>query len=241
MPAIKSMNRVGNVLNNGKAVTAERVSKQIYIPELKEAEIIVTLVGDTPLLVNNKYNVAADIAEQYDDRGTTKKPKKPKDSYDQQYVKAFYVMPSSKLQPPNPKASYGIPASGIGKCIRAAIRLTGINDNTAVGLINKSFRVIADEGEGGLCRISFKKLVRDIRPVNIGSGTKTVPQMRHRPMFLGWSVDVRIIYNPITLSPEMLVNLCKFAGQYIGLHELRAQKGQGECGGFLVEAGRKRK
>jgi hypothetical protein len=88
--------------------------------------------------------------------------------------------------------------------------------------------------EAGLCKLKFKSIERDVRPVNIGSGQKTVPQMRHRPMFHGWTVDLKIRYNVKVITAEQIVNLLMHAGLYIGWGELRAEKKQGECGGFTV-------
>jgi len=211
----------------GKAET-----KTVVIPPLQQGEMTLLLVGDRPLLVNNKMNVAEEIAGQYGGRGKAGHVKKPRASHDEAYAKAFYVMPSSKQRPPHPKAKYGIPASGIQKCVCSAIRTTGITDNTTIGLIAKSFQVMADEA--GLCELQFEKLERDVRAVNIGSCVKTVPDMRHRPMFHGWTITLRIKFNRAVLTEEQITNLFMHAGQYIGLCEMRAEKKQGECGGFTV-------
>ena len=207
-------------------------SIHLVIPKLQQNQVKLRLVGDRPLLVNNKMAAAKRISATYDG-GKAGKIKSEVLHPDEAYAEAFYTFPSSKLQPPNPKAIYGVPTSGIKKCADAAIRTTGLTDNTTIGLIGKSFFVLADEA--GLSQIKFKKLVRDIRPVNIGSGQKTVPSMRHRPMFMDWYIDIDLLYNPLVISTEQLVNLFMHAGAYIGLCELRAQKKQGECGGFYVK------
>ena len=59
--------------------------------------------------------------------------------------------------------------------------------------------------------------------------------MRHRPMFHDWSIKLRVKFNPSVLTPEAIVNLFMHAGQYVGLCEMRAEKKQGQCGGFFVE------
>ena len=212
---------------------AGKNGRLIEVPPIEICEIKLRLIGDRPLMLNNKMNVAADIAAMYSGIGKTAHVRKIKDSEDVQYAKAFYVMPSSKEKAPSPKALYGLPASGIKKCIVKGIRPAGIQDNNTVGQLQKAFFVKQDEG--GLCRLYFKKLERDIRPVNVGKGAKTVPQMRHRPLFHDWYVDILVSFNPKLVNPEQLVNLAAHAGQYIGLHELRAEKNQGECGGFLVQ------
>ena len=209
----------------------EVVHHAIDIPKLKLVSTIISLEGDRPLLVNNKLGIAERIAGQYDSVGKTK-PKLEALSPDEQYALAFYVLPNSKFQPPSPKGDYGIPCSGLKKCVCSAIRTAGFTDNTTIGLISKSFWILEDSG--GFCRLSFKRLERDIRPVNIGSGQKTVPSMRHRPMFHDWKIQVKVRYNPKVLSPEALVNLFMHAGQFIGLCEMRAEKKQGQCGGFVV-------
>ena len=206
----------------------------IIIPPLKKTEFEVRLVGDRPLMVSNKLSVIEELDRIYGGSGgKASAVAKAKASSDEQYAAAFYVMPDSKHSPPDQRALYGIPTSGIKKCATAAVRMTGINDNTTVGLIGKSFFIMSDGG--GLSRLHFKKLERDVRGVNIGSGQKTVPQLRHRPMFHDWYVDLRISFNEKILSPEQIVNLLAHAGQYIGLCEMRTQKNQGECGGFVVE------
>jgi len=207
----------------------------IIIPPLKKTEFEVRLVGDRPLMVSNKLSVIEKLDRIYGGSGgKASAVAEERASADEQYAAAFYVMPDSKYCPPDKRALYGIPTSGIKKCATAAIRMTGISDNTTVGLIGKSFFIMSDGG--GLSRLHFKKLERDIRGVNIGSGQKTVPQLRHRPMFHDWYVDLRISFNNKILSPEQIINLLMHAGQYIGYGEMRAQKNQGECGGFIVEA-----
>lgn len=213
--------------------------RMIEVPPVQMDELKITLVGDRPLMVNNKMSVAEDVARQYDrsevSGGKSKNVPKLPDTKDEQYAKAFYVMPSSKYDPPSPKAKYGIPASGIKKCFCKGIRPAGYTDNMTIGNIQKGVQIMATEG--GLCELGFKRLERDIRPVNIGSGQKTVPQMRHRPVFHDWYINLTVRYNPKIIGPESVVNLFNHAGQFIGLCEMRAEKMQGECGGFWVKTG----
>lgn len=212
---------------NGKA------SRLIDIPPIRIEEIHFRIVGDRPLMVNNKLAVIETLDAIYNRPGGKLKAQAAKVSVDEAYARAFYVLPSSKYQPPNPKGIYGIPTSGIKKCVDKAIRTTGITDNTTIGEITKSFFVLEDEA--GLCRLHFKELTRDVRGVNIGSGQKTVPQLRHRPMFHDWYIDLRVQFNPLRIDAEALVNLFNHAGQFIGLCEMRAEKKQGTCGGFYAE------
>lgn len=210
-----------------------RGNKVIVIPSLEMGTLQMWLVGDGPLMVNNKLNVAEEIDAKYSGRGKASAINKMPDDNDVKYAKAFYVLPSSKYPAPHPKGRYGVPTSGIKKCACKAIRTTGISDNTTIGLIGNSFWV--NEDEAGFNEIQFDRLERDIRMVNIGSGQKTVPQMRHRPAFHGWRIKITVRYNRKTLSEEQIVNLFHHAGAFIGLCEMRAEKKQGSCGGFHVE------
>jgi len=222
---------VGSAGSNGDGQT---IRKELYIPKLNQGYAELWIEGDSPLLCNNKLNVAEEVAAIYDSsKGHT--IKKEKATPEEQYARAFYVMPSSKHPAPHPKGRYGVPTSGIKKCICSGIRQTGISDNTTVGLLQKAIKVLADDG--GLSEIHFDRLEHDIRPVNIGSGTKTVPQMRHRPAFYGWKIKLLIKYNRMLISEEQLLNIIEHAGQYVGLCEMRAEKKQGECGGFTLGEG----
>ena len=221
----------------------------VEVPELMQGVGILRLVGDSPMLVNNKMSVAWDVAARYSgDAPKTKKPPMRKRTPDEQYAGAFYVLPSSTCQPfmagpggqnvkfaePLLNGLYGVPSSGVAKCLRKAIRTAGFTDNTTIGLIGKSFRVLEDEG--GCTLLRHNGFQRDARPVNIGSGQKTVPDIRYRPLFLEWELHVKVVYNSGILSLTQLANLANHAGQYIGLCELRAEKGQGECGGFRIDS-----
>lgn len=209
----------------------ESETKLITIPPLQQKEMAVTIRGDRPLLVNNKMSVAEDLDEVYGgEGGKTGKVKPRARTPDEQYAGSFYVLPDSKYPAPDPRGRYGVPASGIKKCICAAVGLTGTTNNTDIGRIQKSFYVMEDAG--GLCLIKGTP-VRDRRmtqPKNM-----TVPKMAHRARWDEWEINLRIKFNPLVLSEESVVNLLMHAGQYIGLCEMRAEKKQGSCGGFVVD------
>lgn len=221
------------LISSGDGNQAPRKKIEVSIPPLEQAEMRLMLIGDRPLLVNNKLNVAEAISDRYSGPGKSAAVAPATVTPDEQYAQAFYVMPDTKHPAPDPRGRYGVPASGIKKCFCKAIRTTGITDNTTIGLIGNSFWIMEDGG--GLCLLKFERLEQDVRAVNIGSGAKTVPQMRSRPIFHGWSVELRIKYNKKVIGPDQIVNLAMHAGQYIGLCEMRAEKRQGQCGGFVVK------
>ena len=208
-----------------------KVGGLITVPSLNLAVIGVRLVGTTGLLTNSIKQTGPDLGNKYSGAGPSGKAKAAPKSLEEMYLDAMYVLADSKHAPPSPKASYGIPTSGILKCIKTAIRLTGINDNTTVGKIQKSIQVRGKEQCGHLSRIKFKELVKDNRPAAV----KGVPSPRCRPMFNGWTCDLDVTYNPLIMEPKGLLNLILHAGFYVGLCEMRAEKGQGECGGFTAQ------
>ena len=225
-------NRISSNGQKKKAAVKNEPRKVIQIPAPEQRTVDLLLVGDRPLMVNNKMNVAEELDERYSgEGGKSGSVAPPHRSKDERYAMAFYVMPSSKHKPPSPKGKYGIPTSGINKCFGAGIRQSGISDNTTVGLIQKAVQIMADEA--GLCHITFDRLERDVRPVSKGKNS-SVPEMRHRPMFHGWKCKIRVKYNPKLISLEGLINIFNYAGIWIGLCEMRAQKTTGECGGFTV-------
>lgn len=217
----------------GTDKTDELAPQVMTIPTLEVGKCKLRLVGEGPLMVNNKLAVAWAVAERYQRKGGTKKPPMPVRTPEEEFEGAFYVLPSSPEQPPHPNGLYGVPASGIKKCMQKAIRLAGFTSNTDIGVIGRSFNVRADEG--GLCLVRHNGFVKDARPVNIGSGQKTVPNIRHRPLFDEWEIHVLINFNSALLGPEQLANLANHAGHYVGLCEMRAEKQQGECGGFGID------
>jgi len=229
---IKKAQRSNGAATKAKAAKGRTVTKVITIPALVQKEMTVLIVGDRPLLVNNKMAVAVELAERYDPNsgGATGDVKPAPRTPSEQYEGSFYVLPDSKYPAPHPKGRYGVPASGIKKCMCSAVGLTGITDNPTIGRIQRSFWVMEDAG--GFCLIKGKPEhdERMTQPKNM-----SVPKMAHRARWDKWSIKLRIKFNPLVLSEGAIVNLLMHAGQYIGLCELRAEKKQGSCGGFVVD------
>jgi len=205
---------------------------RVEIQPLDMDYVVIRIAGDSPLMMNNKAACVEEVNARYSSvgGGKAKVPKKEK-TIDSVYQGAFYTLPSSPGQPPAPNGLYGIPASGMKKCICSAIRPAGFSDNTTIGLIGKSFRVLPDEG--GLILLRHNGFAMDTRAVAVGT-TGKMPELRYRPIFPEWECHLRITFNRAVLSIESLGNLLQHAGQYIGWGELRAEKKQGECGGFVV-------
>jgi hypothetical protein len=202
-----------------KAIAVKEKETKLNIPpiELKYAQI--TLVGETPLLVQR---FSEKSKREMEDK-TQKRAKTARAARDpeQEFRAALYVIPGRKV-------TYGIPAAGIKNCAVSACRfIEGVPMTRARG----AFHVMA-EGHN-LIPIDGDKPVMDEGIVRIG-GFKKIAQVRYRPRFDKWSVTFRVRYNPCVLSPEQLINLYENAGFSIGLCEYRPEKG-GNLGMFRVK------
>lgn len=60
------------------------------------------------------------------------------------------------------------------------------------------------------------------------------PDMRYRPEFQEWEVELLVEYNENRISAESVVNLLANAGRYQGINEMRPGKSGGQFGRFEV-------
>ncbi len=67
--------------------------------------------------------------------------------------------------------------------------------------------------------------------VRVGNG-KT--DLRYRPEFAEWSVDIELVYDADIINPSDIINLANRAGHSVGIGEWRPQK-YGEHGRFEVD------
>jgi hypothetical protein len=63
------------------------------------------------------------------------------------------------------------------------------------------------------------------------------PDMRYRPEFREWEVDLTIEFNENRISAESVINLLAQAGRYQGINEMRPGKSGGQFGRFEVVSG----
>ena len=78
----------------------------------------------------------------------------------------------------------------------------------------------------------YYKNFNDQRMVRVGTGQI----LRTRPLFLGWSVRVSVMYDDTILDKRTLLQICEDAGYLVGLCEMRpGSKGGGTYGRFIVE------
>lgn len=199
----------------------KKAETKLQIPQIKKHTASITIVGDSPLLIN-KFSEKSkrEMLEKQ-----TKRAKGAKEARDplKEVAAATYRLPNGK---------YGIPASGLKNCAVSACKfIDGVPMTKAKG----AFFVLED-GDG-LVELNVKgKPEVDERMVAVGPFGRKVKMARFRPRFDKWSCTFKVIYDPDTLSAEQLLNLYERAGFSIGLCEYRPEK-SGNLGMFSVKRG----
>ena len=85
--------------------------------------------------------------------------------------------------------------------------------------------------EGDMLPIKFDTCNMREDMVRVGMGTA---DLRYRPEYIGWSVDLVIEYNSNVLQAEQVLNLVRLAGFSVGICEWRPEK-NGDFGRFDID------
>lgn len=203
--------------NKKEEKKTEASEKRIELPSLKLQIASITLIGESPLMVNNFAEKAK--IEMMEKQTKTARGPRAERNVQAEVQAALYKLPDG---------SYGIPASGIKNCAVSACRFVeGVPMTRAKG----SFFIIEDAA--GLVRIKAKKYEVDERPVAVGTFGNKKKMIRFRPVFNEWSCTFKVKFNPDIISAAQLVNLFNHAGFSVGLCEYRPER-SGNYGMFRV-------
>lgn len=85
--------------------------------------------------------------------------------------------------------------------------------------------------EGDLLPIQYKECVMREDTVRVGMGTA---DLRYRPEYQDWAVDMVLEYNANVLTSEQVLNLVRLAGFSVGICEWRPEK-NGDFGRFDID------
>lgn len=186
--------------NNGQ-------TKQVVNP-LDIRVAIFHIKGKTPLVMHRFSEKAAKQIEAKQqgkaNTKTGKKARKPKEEFEG----AKYIFEDGKTE--------GIRAVSFKKAmVRAAKQFPNLTMADAKGF----FHVLAAEGD--LLPIKGKSQMRT-DAVRLSSG---VSDMRYRPEYKEWEIDVPIEYNTNVINQETLLNLLMTAGFSCGVGEMRPERG----------------
>ncbi len=194
-------------------VTRKTSNTQIPEMALRNAQII--LAGDSSLIV---HAWSAKAKKEILDK-QMKKAKGAKEAKNPEmlFQEALYRMPGQS-------EGYGFPA--------VAFKSAAVDACSMVSDLTKVSARGAFHIRGDMIELRYKSLVRREDMVRIGMGTADV---RIRPEFVDWGVELNIRYNSSIISLDQLANLFNVAGFSIGVGEWRPQK-DGSFGMFHVES-----
>ena len=192
---------------------------QITIPAVEWTRMRVTLVGLTPLIVNNfDEKTRQQMADKQEGKAAHKRPPKdPKQCYERARLR-------------DSKGKDCIRALWVKcACVDAARFAEGVKMTHLRGAI----RV-----EGDMVQLKYKKLRMRCDPVRNANGGA---DLRYRPEYTDWSIDVVVSYRENMITPESVLNLLNNAGQSIGLCERRPGQNGDTFGMFEVAMTKKRR
>jgi hypothetical protein len=174
-----------------------------------------TIIGTSPLI---QHRFAAKVMKQIRDKKLGKKTKERSvlDS-EQEFRDAMHMTVNDE---------YGIPMCAFkASLINAAHKDIGIEKT----LVKKS--LFYHGGSDVVVPMKCDDPIMREDYVKVGmSGT----DLRYRPEWKEWSVDIEMEFNADNLQPEDILTLVDLAGFGVGLHEMRPEKG-GDNGRFKVD------
>ena len=213
----------------------------IDVEPLKLLSVKVTLVGETPLLMNNFNQRGVGLTEMRNrmlgipaPKKTNRAPKDPVRSF-RDALYALSAIPKTKGTMKDWLAgkkvtAYGkffIPFSMLKGCIETAA--TDVDGASKAG-VKRAVRIVETWAE--LKHKAPPYMVEHV--VRLPNGA---PDLRYRAQFDDWEVTFTTQMNSAVLSVPKLVNLFNVAGFAAGLGDWRPEKG-GEFGRFHVKGGR---
>jgi hypothetical protein len=184
----------------------------IAIPPIEIGAYIMRIVGDSPLIVH-AWSAKAKKEMLDKQMGKARAKKEPKDPQ-RDYEDAFYRLPDGS--PAFPTIAFKAAAVGAARQI----------DGLKMTFLRGAFHTI-----GELVEIEGTPRMREDM-VKISMDTADI---RYRPEFPEWAVNLRLNVNTRALTLEQLVHLFTQAGFSEGVGEWRPEK-NGRFGMFHVES-----
>lgn len=188
-------------------------TEEVKIPQLKIKTVKVRIVGTSPL-ITHAWGEKAKRQMREKQQKQAKMAKEAKDP-----VADFE---SAKYK--DAKGRDCIPSVALKNAMVTAATLVEIHKTkTRMGVFV----------DGDLLPLKFAKCVMREDMVRVGGMAKTA-DIRYRPEYQEWSIDVSIQYNSHVFTVEQVVNLLRVAGFSVGLCEWRPEK-NGQFGRFDID------
>lgn len=182
------------------------VERTIEIPEIKLRRMVVTVVGQTPLLTNR----FGEKARQKIEDKQQKKAKGAKEARqpEEEFMDACHVISAGV---------FGFPAVGIKKAlVVAGGRFADEKMTHLRGVINVM---------GDLIPIIAKAPTMRTDTVRLATG---VTSIAYRPMFMPWEMEIPMVFNSSMIGEAQILNLFQIAGFAVGFGAWRP-----ECNGVF--------
>lgn len=136
-----------------------------------------------------------------------------------EYESGFYHFPGG---------GYGFPSTGIKGCL---IGMAHKDYGVEKTLVRKAIYIDGEPDKNGMQLVKINgepKMREDMVVIGMGSS-----DLRYRPEFMPWYMDISIKFNADLITPDSIINLLNLAGFGIGLGEWRPEK-SGQSGMFEV-------
>lgn len=202
-----------------KAVTPDGVSERFVIQRPQFVEIVVKLVGLSPLMVHAWSEKARGLMVAKH-AGAPKTRKREIRDPEQEFRDAAYRLDDG---------AHAFPAGGFKAAAVSSCRL--IDGITMVAA--KSLFVVPQE----YVTITNPKPEKDkpwptmdARPVRVGMGAA---DLRYRPVYWPWACELRVRYVAGSTSAEQIGYLLMLGGEAVGVGEMRPERG-GNYGRFAI-------
>ena len=207
----------------------KETEKEITLQPIQIKEVEITIIGKTPLIVNN-FNEKS--KRQILDAQMKKPKEKEVRNPVEDGMRALYwltPMPEEFTDESFAKAleegaRFGFPAKGIkASIVSGAYRNKMTPDKVSL----QGAFLIPDE----LIEIKYDELIIREDYVRIARGGTDV---RFRPEFKNWTMTFKMQYNENAYSLEQLINFINLGGFSCGLGEMRVEKGD-NYGSYYVK------
>lgn len=188
------------------------VDKTIEIPEIKLRRMVVSIEGQTPLLVNRFGEKSRKAIE--DKQQKVAKVAKAARIPDEEFREALHVISDGV---------YGFPAVGIKKAlVVAGGRFADEKMTHLRGIINIMGDLIEIKGPPPTMRSDTVRLQGGVTSI------------AYRPQFMPWEMDVPLLFNASLIGEAQILNLFQIAGFSVGIGAWRPEC-NGVYGQFMLK------
>jgi hypothetical protein len=186
-------------------------SQVVQIAPIKIVRTTVKVVGTSTLIVH-AWSVKAKEQMRAKQQKLAKTAKEAKDP-DADFQGAKYI---------DAQGRDCVPALAFKNAIVSAARFS---EDLKMTVLRGAVFVV-----GELLPINYESCVMREDTVRVGMGTA---DLRYRPEYFGWSIDLPIEFNSSVLSASQVMNLVKLAGFSVGICEWRPER-DGQHGRFDI-------